>query len=49
MYGLHVTELNYSEEELSDIIGLMPDDIKSELLGETDVIKVRQNRIQLKF
>ena len=49
MYDLHVTELNYSEEELSDITGLMPNDIRSELLDEAEVIKVRPNKIQLKF
>ena len=49
MYDLHVTELNYSEEELSDITGLMPNDIRSELLDEAEVIKVRSNKIQLKF
>ena len=49
MYDLHVTELNYSEEELSDITGLMPNDIRSELLDEAEVIKVRPKKIQLKF
>ena len=38
-----------SEEELSDITGLMPNDIRTELLDESDVIKVRPNKIQLKF
>lgn len=37
------------KEKLSDITGLMPNDVRSESLDEAKVIKVRPNKVQLKF
>ncbi len=48
MYGLHVSELKYSAEEITEITGLMPDDIKAELLNESNVISIKaRNKIRL--
>lgn len=52
MFNLHVSELNYSMEEMSDIVGLMPDEIKTELLNETESVKIKPlkpNRVILHF
>lgn len=50
MYDLHVNELKYSEQEMTDITGLMPSDIRSELLNESNnVISIKINKIPLVF
>ena len=40
MFDLHISELKYSMEELSDIVGLMPDEINSELLSENMSVSI---------
>ena len=42
-------ERTMKKEKLSDITGLMPNDVRSESLDEAEVIKVRPNKVQLKF
>ena len=50
MYNLHVNELKYSEQEMTDITGLMPSDIKLELLNEgNNVISIKTKKIPLIF
>ena len=49
MVGLHISELNYSMEELSDIVGLMPDEINSELLSDNKSVSIKQRKIMLNF
>lgn len=49
MYDLHVTELDYSPEEMSDIVGLMAGDIKTELLGENEGVVVKAKKIRMKL
>ena len=47
MFNLHISELNYSMEELSDIIGLMPDEINSELLSVNKSVSIKLHKIML--
>ncbi len=47
MYNLHVSDLHYSEEALTDITGLMPKDIRTELLNESNIITIKPNKIPL--
>ena len=49
MVGLHISELNYSMEELSDIVGLMPNEINSELLSDNKSVSIKQRKIMLNF
>lgn len=49
MLELHLSELNYSKEELSDIVGIMPDEINSLLLNESNSISIKPGKIRLKF
>ncbi len=44
MYNLHVSELDYSKEEMSAIVGLMPDEINTELLNAGN-IKIRISKL----
>ena len=44
MYNLHVLDLNYSKEEMSTIVGLMPDEINTELLNAGN-IKIRIGKL----
>ena len=41
MYDLHVSELNYTEAEMSDITGLPTSDIKTELLNENNMFRIK--------
>ena len=41
MYALHLSELEYSPEEMTVITGLMPNDIKTELLNEISMISIK--------
>ena len=47
MIDLHISELNYTMEELSDIVGLMPNEIKSELLYKNDSVIIKPHKILL--
>ena len=49
MYDLHVTELDYSPKEMSDIVGLVARDIKTELLGESEEVMVKAKKIRMKL
>ena len=49
MTDLHVTELKYTMEELSDIVGLGVQEIKSSLMGENKTISLRPAKISLSF
>jgi len=49
MLELHISELNYSMDELSDIVGLMPDEINSELLSENNSVSIKPHKIMLNF
>lgn len=49
MFDLHISELNYSMEELSNIVGLMPDEINSELLSENKFVSIKPQKIMLSF
>ena len=42
MYDLHLSELDYTPEEMTAITGLMLDDIKAELLNETNIISLKR-------
>lgn len=47
MYDLHLSELEYTEEEMVDITGLMPDDIKTMLLNQGNSVFSKIRKIQL--
>lgn len=47
MYDLHVSELDYSIEEMTEITGLMPMDIKTELLLGSDMVNIKPRKIHL--
>lgn len=49
MYDLHVTELDYTQEDMTFITGLMPNDIKAELLNVSNMISVKGRKITLTF
>ena len=49
MFELHISELNYSMDELSDIVGLMPDEINSELLSENKTVAIKPHKLMLNF
>lgn len=49
MYDLHVSELNYSEEEMTDITGLQPNDIKTQLLNMGNISSTNTRKIPLFF
>ena len=49
MFELHISELNYSMEELSNIVGLMPDEINSNLLNENNSVSIKPRKIMLNF
>ena len=49
MFDLHISELKYSIEELTDIVGLMPDEIKTELLNENTSVSIKPRKIMLNF
>jgi Zn-dependent peptidase ImmA (M78 family) len=49
MTDLHVTELKYTMEELSDIVGLGIQEIRSSLMGENKTISLRPAKISLSF
>lgn len=47
MLDLHISELNYSTEELSDIVGLMPNEINSELSNKNISISIKPQKLIL--
>lgn len=47
MFDLHLSELDYSMEELSDMLGLMPNEIKTELLQENNPVSMKPYKIML--
>lgn len=49
MYDLHLSELDYTPEEMTAITGLMLDDIKAELLNESNIISLKRRKIALAF
>ena len=49
MYDLHGTELDYSPKEMSDIVGLVARDVKTELLGESEEVMVKAKKIRMKL
>lgn len=48
MLDLHLSELQYSMGELSDIVGLMPKEIESDLLNENRLVSIK-SKIKLGF
>ena len=49
MYNLHLSELDYTPEEMTTITGLMPNDIKAELLNMNSLISIKARKIPLVF
>lgn len=49
MTQLHIDELEYTMEELTDVVGLNVSEIKSCLLNETKSIQLRPNKLRLQF
>ena len=49
MYNLHLSELDYTPEEMTTITGLMPNDIKAELLNMNGLISIKARKIPLVF
>ena len=47
MLDLHISELNYSTEEISDIVGLMPNEINIELLNKNNSISIKPHKLIL--
>ena len=47
MFDLHISELKYSMKELSDIVGLMPDEINTELLSGNTSVSIKPRKIML--
>ena len=47
MFDLHISELKYSMKELSDIVGLMPDEINTELLSGNTPVSIKPRKIML--
>lgn len=49
MTKLHLNELKYSMEELSNLIGLSPSEIKTCLLNETRILYLKPNKLSIPF
>lgn len=49
MFDLHISELKYSIEELTDIVGLIPDEINTELLSGNTSVSIKPRKIMLNF
>ena len=49
MFDLHISELKYSMKELSDIVGLIPDEINTELLSGNTSVSIKPRKIMLNF
>lgn len=47
MYELHVSELDYSPEDMTAITGLMPNDIMSELMNVSNMMSIKGRKIAL--
>ena len=47
MFDLHISELKYAREELTDIVGLMPDEINTELLSGNTSVSIKPRKIML--
>ena len=44
-----MSELDYTPEEMTVITGLMPNDIKAELLNANNMISIKGRKIALSF
>lgn len=47
MTKLHLDELEYSMEELADLLGLSPSEIKASLLNEPNIFHLKTDKLSI--